>query len=253
MKQRKTLTLLMACLMFAGCLSAQHATRHFISLTGSDAYMNSFRPQPACDVLTLGGVGGTVGVGYQLHHNHFIFNVGLEFENSLLSNIAINDIRFDPTHIVKKGTTELLLNVNMNIPIMVGGEFGHFYFKAGVVPSLNVLGGGAVIGVINSNPQILDFDDIVAYRYMKIPQVYGRFEIGGSFGNFTPFDNPEQPRARFYLGVYMDMGLMKDRPKQAVGSYADYVPYAISNEAYNDVAIPVNIGLRFTCLFHLGK
>ena len=244
----------MACLMFAGCLSAQHATRHFLSLTGSDAYMNSIRPQPACDVLTLGGVGGTLGVGYQLHHNHFTFNVGLEFENSLLCNMATNNITFGPERVVNKGTTELLLNVNMNIPIMVGGEFGHFYFKAGVVPTLNVFGAGAIIGVASrSNPQIIDVQDIATYRYMKIHQIYGRFEIGGSFGNFTPFDNSEQPRARFYLGAYMDMGLMKDRPKQAVGSYADYVPYAISNEGYNDVAIPVNIGLRFTCLFHLGK
>jgi hypothetical protein len=258
MKQKKSLILLTACLMLVGCLNAQHPTRHFISLTGGVGYVNTIRPNPALPFQGLGGVGENIGVGYQLHHNHLTFGVGVEFGNSMSCNVSQEDI-IPSMHgipllgVIEKGMTELLYNINVNIPIMLGGEFGKFYFKAGLVPAFSVYGKGAVIGpAFNENSVVWDKEDIQYYRYTRIPQVYGRFEIGGSFGSFTSFDDPNQPRARFYLGAYADCGLMKDKPKQGIGVYPD-VPYAISYESSNDVSIPINVGLRFTCLLNVGK
>lgn len=256
MKQKRTLTLMMACLMFVGCLRAQHATRHFISLNGSSGYVNTIRPNPALPILGLGGLSDNIGLGYQLHHNHLIFSVGVEFDNSLMVNTSKEEIVFlVPSGRFPKGMTEVLHTMNLNFPVMLGGQFGNFYFKAGVVPSATIYGNGAVIGpVLNDEHSVVwDKQDIVRYRYSRILQYYGRLELGGSFGSFTSFDDPQQPKARFYLGAYMDYGLMKDIPSQGIGSYTNFVPYAISNEGHNDVSIPINIGLRFTCLFHVGK
>lgn len=254
MEQKKSFILLMACLMLAGCLSAQHPTRHFISLTGGVGYVNTIRPNPALPVYGIGGAGENIGVGYQLHHNHLTFGVGVELGHSMSCNVSLDEIPYvgyQPQPKVEAGMTEALYNMDINIPIMLGGEFGHFYFKAGVVPSFSIYGKGAVFGpIFNENPDVLD--EIHAYRYTRIPQFYGRFEIGGSFGNFTSFDDPSQPRARFYLGAYADLGFMKDKPKQDLGTYPA-VPYAISYQGSNDVSIPINIGLRFTCLLHVGK
>ena len=255
MKKQRIITLLVSCMMFAGCLSAQHTTRHFISLNGSNGYVNTVRPQPALPVGCLGGSSNTIGLGYQLHYNHLIFSAGMEYDNSVLCNASKEEIIFLlPPGRFPDGMTEILHTMNLNFPVMLGGQFGKFYFKAGVVPSVTVYGDGAVIGpALNEHSVVWEDEEIVHYRYKRIPQLYGRFEIGGSFGKFTSFDDPSQPKARFYLGAYVDYGVMKDIPSQGIGSYTNFVPYAISNEGNNDVSIPLNIGLRFTCLFHVGK
>ena len=86
MKKQRIITLLVSCMMIAGCLSAQHVTRHFISLNGSSGYVNTVRPQPALPIGCLGGASNTIGLGYQLHHNHLIFSVGMEYDNSVVCN-----------------------------------------------------------------------------------------------------------------------------------------------------------------------
>ena len=248
--------MMMACLMAVGCLNAQHATRHFVSITSGFGYVNTIRPNPALPVKGLGGATENIGVGYQLHHNHLTFGVGVEYDNSISCNVSQEEIAYigyQPMPHIEKGMTEMLHNMNINIPIMLGGEFGKFYFKAGVVPAFSVYGKGAVIGpAFNENSVVWDKEDIQSYRYTRIPQIYGRFEIGGSFGSFTSFDDPNQPRARFYLGAYADCGIMKDKPKQTF-SYYPVVPYAICYNGSFDMSIPINVGLRFTCLLNVGK
>ena len=75
---------------------------------------------------------------------------------------------------------ELLGNGHVNIPTMVGGEFGKFYFKLGVVPSFNLLNGATVIGpVLNKeNPEPYESTNLMLYKNPF--QLFGRVELGGS-------------------------------------------------------------------------
>lgn len=260
MKKQKTFFLMMCCMMIAGCLSAQHPTRHFFSLNGGLGFTTSFRTQSALNVNCLGGMTDNVGIGYQLHHNHFTFGVGLEYDNSIFGYSSGEDISFALVT-VPKGTTEVLHDMRLNIPVMLGGEFGKFYFKAGVAPSISLYGRGSVLGpALNDHSVVWDAEDIERVPYTRDLQLLGRVEIGGSFGNFVAFDNPLQPRARFYLGAYLDFGFLNDNVKEHKGSYiqnayaaSSSVPYIVSNESRNDKAMPFSIGLRFTCLFNLAK
>lgn len=254
---KKSFILLICCMITLGSINAQHPTRHFISLSRGSAYSNTVRVQPSLPVVCLGGISDNIGLGYQLHHNHFTFGVGVEYDNTIMANMSTEDITtvgFLHYNTIEKGMTELLHNMSFNFPVMLGGEFGKFYFKAGVAPSLSVYGNGGVIGpALNDNSEVWDYEDIHQYRYNRDFQLYARFELGGSFGEFTSFDELVQPKARFYLGAYVDYGIFEEGPKKSIGSYAHYVPYAISDEAFHDVTIPLNVGLRFTCLFNVSK
>lgn len=260
MKKQRIAILLMSCMMIAGCLSAQHPTRHFFSLNGGLGFTTSFQAKPALNVNCLGGLTDNVGVGYQLHHNHFTFGVGLEYDNSVYGYSSGEDIPFGLV-VVPKGTTEILHDMRLNIPVMLGGEFGKFYFKAGVAPSISFYGNGSVLGpALNDHSVVWDAEDIERVSYTRDFQLLGRVEIGGSFGNFVAFDNPLQPTARFYLGAYFDFGFLNDNVKEHKGTYmlsaypeASSVPYIVSNESLGDKAVPFSIGLRFTCLFNLAK
>lgn len=249
MKRKRNITLLTVCFLLAGSLSAQHATRDFIYLTANTGYSSLSRPQSAYKVTCPGGINDGIGLGFQMHHNHFTFSIGAEYYNNILSNVSAEEI-----HEVPKGMTEILHDINLNIPILIGGEFGKFYFKTGILPSFNLYGEGIVVGpAFNDHSVVWDTKDMISVRYNHTFQLFGRFELGGAFGTFTPFDYPIQPRARFYLGGYVDFGFLNYKVKQYQGSYSDKIPYVACNEAADDKVFPFSVGLRFSCLFNVSK
>ena len=154
---------------------------------------------------------------------------------------------------VPQGMLELLGNGHVNIPTMIGGEFGKFYFKLGVVPSFNLLNGTTVIGpVLNSeNPKPYENTNLMLYKNPF--QLFGRIELGGSFGNPTPYEDPIQPKARFYLGGYVDFGFTNDLPTNPRGSYSPRIPYAVSTQNMSDKVHQVSVGLKFSCLLNFAK
>ena len=253
MNKKSTLILLAVCLFFGGSLNAQKAVRHFFSINASTSFANQLRSESHYNFKPFAGGGENIGLGYQLYTNHFTFSIGAEAGLTVLTNYSGEAITVGHRQ-YPDGMLELLGNGHVNFPTMFGGEFKKFYFKVGVVPSVNVLNGATVLGpVLNSeNPKA--YDNPIKRLYQNPFQLFGRFEIGGSFGSFTPFEvSEQQPRARFYLGGYCDFSITKDMPVVSRGRYSGSVPYAISDEGYLDIIHQIQVGLRFTCLLNFAQ
>ena len=233
-------------------MNAQKPVRSFLSLNASTAYAGQARFESHYDFKPYFGGSENFGLGYQLYANHFTFSIGAEIGATVITNYSNELIKIGKKDI-PIGTLELLGNGHVSIPTMIGGEFGKFYFKVGVVPSFNLLNGATIIGPVLNPDNPSSHKKSPKYIYDNLFQLYGRLEIGGSFGNFTPFEVIDQPRARFYLGLFADFGITKDMPASPHGSYARKVPYAISDQGYRDVLHQIQVGLRFTCLLNFAK
>ena len=252
MNKKSTLILLAAFVLCVFNLNAQKAVRNFFSVNAGLAYTGQMRFESNFNFKPYWGGSNNYGIGYQLYANHFTFSLGAEVGASVITNYSGELITVGKKHI-PEGTLELLGNGHVNIPTLFGGEFNKFYFKVGVVPSFNLLNGATVIGPVLNPENPSAYENPVKRLYQNPFQLFGRFEIGGSFGTFTPFEALEQPRARFYLGGYCDFSITKDKPIAARGDYSRSVPYAISNQGYQDVLHQIQVGLRFTCLIYCGK
>jgi hypothetical protein len=252
MNKRLALILLAACLLSLFSLSAQKTVRNYFSINASLAYTGQMRFESNYIFKPYMGGSNNYGIGYQLYANHFTFSLGAEIGASVITNYSGEPITIGKKHI-PEGTLELLGNGHVSFPTMFGGEFNKFYFKVGVVPSFNVLNAATIIGPILNpdNPQ--PYENTKKLLFKNPFQLYGRFEIGGSVGKFTPFEDTDQPTARFYLGGFVDFGITKDMPRYSRGSYAKGIPYAISDQGYLDKVRQFSVGLRFTCLVNGAK
>jgi len=254
MIKKSSLLLAIICLFGIFSLNAQrNKVKSFMYVNASMAYAGQTRASSHYDFKPYLGTNDNLGIGYQLYVNHFTFGIGAEFGGTIMMNYSNEGIHID-NKFIPKGMLELLGNIHFNTPVMLGAEFGKFYFKVGVVPSMNLLNGATVLGPVLSQENPSYYEHPQPRRFKNPFQLYGRFEIGGSFGKFIPLDYPIQPKARFYLGGYVDFGFTNDTPAEARGVYdAQTTPYAISNEAFHDVLHQISVGLRFTCLLNFAK
>ena len=252
MNKKSTLTLFAVCLLCFFNLSAQKTVRNFFSVNVSLAYTGQMRFESNYNFKPFMGGSDNIGIGYQLYANHFTFSLGAEIGASVITNYSGEPITIGKKHI-PEGMLELLGNGHVSIPTMIGGEFNKFYFKMGVVPSFNILNAATIIGPVLNPDNPHSYETTKKFLFRNPFQLYGRFEIGGSVGKFTPFEDPDQPKARFYLGGFVDFGFTKDMPRVSRGSYAHRIPYAISDQGYLDKVHQFSVGLRFTCLVNNGK
>jgi hypothetical protein len=252
MNKKLTLILLAACLFGIFSVSAQKPVRSFFTINSSIASAGQTRFESHYNVGSFVGGGYNLSLGYQLYAYHFIFSIEAEAGATVLTNYSKEAIK-NGNNVIPQGMLELLGNGHVNIPTMIGGEFGKFYFKLGVVPSFNLLNGATVIGpVLNKeNPEPYENTNLMLYKNPF--QLFGRIELGGSFGKPTPYEDPIQPKARFYLGGYIDFGFTKDLPTEPRGSYSSRMPYAVSIQNMSDKVHQVSVGLKFSCLLNFAK
>lgn len=252
MNKKSTLILLAVCLLSIFSVNAQKPVRSFFTINGGLGNAGQMRFESHYNVGPFFGGSYNLGLGYQLYAYHFIFSIEAEVGATVLTNYSREAIT-NGNNNIPQGMLELLGNGHVNIPTMVGGEFGKFYFKLGVVPSFNLLNGATVIGpVLNKdNPEPYESTNLMLYKNPF--QLFGRVELGGSFGKPTPYEDPIQPKARFYLGGYLDFGFTKDLPTEARGTYSPRMPYAVSTQNMSDKVHQFSVGLRFSCLLNFAK
>ena len=126
--------------------------RHYFSVWAEGAYSAFLHNiEPARD---YGSVGGGLGLGYELHYNHFIFTTGAEFvlfnsrskmDGYLTNRETVDSEGYD---VVFKYNfyrfREKYLAGNIQIPLLFGGRAGTFYGLAGVKLGFNLFGTATV-------------------------------------------------------------------------------------------------------------
>lgn len=265
----------------------------FIYLTGDMGYhgfLNNY------EYLRNGaGVGAELGLGYRMYHNHFIMSVGVEGKYGFASVLPTDETRSFPNTPDSEGDLmtlnakinnrkDLIQTLDLQIPVLLGGEWYHFYFMAGAKAGLNAWGSAVTqakvttSGTYNRFPT--DFEDMPNHQYLtdaplrsdkqKIsfrPQVYATAEIGYRFGELYRVNGADIPKSkyRFYLAAFAEYGLLnmhKTTGTQAAvvpyqtpdGSYSFMVSPAYNSVTYRDAVVNnLMVGLKFTVLFQLPK
>lgn len=97
----------------------------------------------------IGGGGGLIGVGYELHHRHFMMKVGPEFrlftsQDNLNFASPYDIVQQDYTSMVQHYSFDKLHETQVvgqvMLPIMLGGNFDEYYFLVGAKAGYTVLG-----------------------------------------------------------------------------------------------------------------
>ena len=91
-----------------------------------------------------------LGIDYRIFHNNFLFSVGVEGMYELNTNRMENHDEAIPMidtegdlfqmHLHVDKSRDLSHMVNLNIPLLMGGEWGRFYFMIGPKFSINLYG-----------------------------------------------------------------------------------------------------------------
>ncbi len=266
-------------------------TYHFVSLHGDVGHSALLHTVEGMKPST--GFNGNLGVDYRLFHNNFIFSVGVEGMYELNVNsmdemdvsIPMMDTEgelFD-MHVHVDKSRDLAQMVNLNIPLLFGGEWGRFYFMVGPKVSLNMW------GVTSSHAEVTTYGEYDKYyddfydmpnhqfesdQYMGsavLPlkwnfNIMAHAEIGGRIGHMFKHKqfrlNPD--KVRMYLAAYMDFGVLDVHIKGSGAPMFEYretdkgvqfyvQPLMKSDLADNAVFRNLNVGIKFTVAFEMPK
>lgn len=270
-------------------ISASAQNKHFISIWGAGGYAamldNVEETNPA-----LGG-GGSVGFGYELQRRNFIFNVGVEgnYEKTVndikntTTNIDMVDTEGDPfvyncLFNNRKDANQL---ANVNVPVMVGAQFGKFYFLVGGKVGFNLYGKGEAASDMTATgtyPQFIGvFENMPNHSFTSSyyssqsgvsfkPNAAASCELGfrlGGHSNETGFDVPKH-KTQYRLGVFADYGITNMHKNVSNGDLLTCAPGTtglditlnnvyISNLAMDKKINNLFVGVKFTILFKLPE
>lgn len=266
-------------------------THHFVSVHGDLGYSallhNISGRKPSA------GMNTNIGLDYRLYRNNFLFSCGVEAMYQLNSNkmddldvsIRMMDTEGDPfdMHVLLDKSSDLTHMVNMNIPLLVGGEWNRFYFMIGPKFSINLYGATAsraqytTYGAYESYYD--DFYDMPNHQFesgrtvssgtMALKwnfNIMAHVEIGGRLDHFKPHKifRLHPSRTRMYLAAYMDFGLLNVHsggPGSPVFEYREtdkgvqfYVqPLMLSDLSANAIFRNLNVGIKYTIAFELPQ
>ena len=239
------------------------------------------------------GLNANLGVDYRLFHNNFLFSIGVEnmydFNANLLDEldfvIPMRDTEGDlfDMHVHVDKSRDLTHMLNLNIPLLVGGEWGRFYFMVGPKVSLNMYGSTSSKAQITTygeyDSYYDDFYDMPNHQFASgqymgsavMPvkwnfNIMAHLEMGGRIGHMFKYKqfrlNPDM--VRMYLAAYADFGLLNlhtgnggaplfeyRETDQGVQFYCQ--PLVLSNRSDGATFRNLNVGIKFTVAFELPK
>ena len=266
-------------------------TYHFISLHGDAGYSSLLHNIK--DLKPSAGLNTNIGVDYRLFHNNFLFSAGIESMYELNANLldALNtSIRMRDTegdlfdmHVQVGNSRDLTHMLNLNIPLLVGGEWGRFYFLVGPKVSLNMYGSTSSRAQITTYGEYDryydDFYDMLNHQFVTgqnmgsavLPlkwnfNIMAHLEIGGRIGHMFKYKqfriNPD--KIRMYLAAYADFGLLNlhtgnggeplfkyRETDQGVQFYIQ--PLLVSSMSDGATFRNLNVGIKYTVAFELPK
>ena len=244
------------------------------------------------------GVGGGLGVGYELKKDHFLFTVGV---GANISHSAF-DLRggestFDAVDtegdalqfiISTNERKDYYTNYAVQVPVMMGGEFGRFYFLVGAKFDLSAMcktNVKAMVRTIGDYTNTLGFIDQFTnmpehgfYENAPFetktgeinfnPNAIASVEIGWRLGlvaKGTGYDVPK-PKTIYRLSLFADYGLidLHRRGNKEFFTWTDAVidqdclNYIGMNDVLSTTRAPrsvnnLQVGVKFTVLFQLPE
>lgn len=266
--------------------------RDFVYLSGSLNYQALLNDDPT--LLHKPGGGVDVGVGYRMYRNHFLLEAGVEGLYGVYQlgskptemSFDMVDSQNDPfiMHAYITNQIDAIQHVDVQIPLMIGGEWKHVYFLAGAKVGLNVFGSAVTRASLTATATYNRFaDDFASMPNHQLydnaplrskaqpltfkPQVYGTAEIGYRLGDVytqTGADVP-QMRTRFYIAAFAQYGVLNMHKAMGAGYPVTAVDDGKGNKefqvvpAYNTLPyrdLVVNnlfVGVKLTVAFEMPK
>ena len=240
------------------------------------------------------GVNANMGIDYRFFRNNFILSVGAEGMYELNSNnlkavdmtVPMMDTEGDifQMHVMMDKSRDRSHMVNLNIPLLIGGEWKRFYFLVGPKVSINMYGS------TSSKAEYTTFGEYERYYddFYEMPNhqfesgrkmssssikmkwnfnILAHAEIGARIGHMYKHQmfrlNPDM--IRMYVALYADFGVLNlhSASKTDVGTFGYretdegvqfYVqPLMLSNLASGAVFRNLNVGVKFTVAFELKQ
>ena len=230
---------------------------------------------------------------YELQYKHFIFHTGLEadfgysqnFTDNVTDQLQALDTEGDQFtyNLSFSNFRNESMTLDVNIPLLIGGQWDKFYFLVGPKLMLNVIGKAKVSVNLTSTAHydrfIDDFngmDNHQLYTDFPIqseptsisfsPQVAGYIELGRRLETHysgTGFDVPKTKR-QYRIAVFAQYGILNMRREDITGPLLNYydspegLKYEIhhvylSDEAQNLAVRNFSLGVKFTMLFNIPE
>ncbi len=264
---------------------------HYLTLNGNLGFaslLNSIEGQPVSP-----GMDTELGIGYRVFYNDFVFatNIALSYNLYSSSHRMVNthidmlDTEGDPfkMHVYVNNGKDLTHALNLNLPLLVGGEWGRFYFLVGPKFAYNVY------GTVNTTADCTtsgvyerfyeDFYNMPNHQFRNEQQItteetpklkwnfnlMAHAEIGWSIntGYLQKKINNEPQKITWFASLYADYGLLNintvpngatdlfyyKETNEGVKYYL--TPLLLSSSASGAVFNNLNIGVKFTVLFQM--
>lgn len=280
-----------SCLCASAFSKLSPETTHFISLHGDLGYSALLNTIPGQQHAP--GLNTNIGADYRLFHNNFLFSVGLEGMYDLNANmldehdesIRMRDTEGDifNMHVHVDKSRDLTHMVNLNLPLLFGGEWGRFYFLMGPKLSLNLYGSTSSTALVTTYGEYEqyydDFYDMPNHQFASgqpmssglLPlgwnmQILAHLEVGGRVGHMYRHQqfrlNPD--KVRMYVAAYVDFGLLNLHSNSGGAPIFEYretdqgvqfyiQPLLRSSLADGATFRNFNIGVKYTIAFEMPK
>lgn len=264
---------------------------HFVALHGDLGYSTLLHNIPGREPSP--GMNVNLGVDYRICYNNFLFSVGVEGLYELHSNpldamdfsLPMRDTEGDlfQMHVLIDESNDLSHMVNLNFPLLFGGEWGRFYFLLGPKVSLNMYGAASSRAEFTTYGEYErmydDFYDMPNHQFESghamssgaLPMkwnfnIMGHLELGARIGHMFRYKsfrtNPD--KVRMYLAAYADFGILNLHARGTgapVFEYRDtedglqfYIqPLLLSTMSDNAMIRNLNVGIKYTVAFELPQ
>lgn len=239
------------------------------------------------------GMNANIGFDYRLFHNNFLFSVGVEGMYDLNANRMENHdevIRMMDTegdvfnmHVHVDKSRDLAHMVNLNFPILFGGEWSRFYMLVGPKVSINVYGATSSNALITTYGEYEryydDFYEMPNHQFSSnqkmgsgtLPMkwnfnIMAHLEAGARFSHMYKHQqfrlHPD--KVRMYIAAYIDLGVLNlhtGTGGQPIFDYREtdkgvqfYIqPLMLSNLSAGQTFRNLNVGIKYTVAFELPK
>lgn len=264
---------------------------HFVDVWGGVGYMGWLHSMEGTKPFS--GVAPSVGVGYRLVYNRFIFQTGVEgqftWTKGHIADIERQewmndwDIPNEPfrMHIRVYDCTDVNKTVNLQVPIMMGYEYGRFYGLAGVTVGMSLYGNAtssaamqttgeydAYIGIMEEIPNHgFETKELTSgdCSFRMGPYLMAHMEAGARLDKFKRYKgfNVKNHTYRVYLGVYAEYSVLNAHNSTSNGSMvgldlnhgvqAKLTPFMLCDEMKSGKVNPLTVGIKCTMLFELPQ